>query len=176
MKTSGSPATLAQSQLKFSTKALPQTNNAAMKNIKHDPFNCCREAMGQWQCVNKLPVKGAQWQQHLYYSLPEIYNPKLFHQCHGNLLRRDWCCSYHMHSGITKLSIENCVQMMTTWHGNPSRITDPLTHWGWDKMAAVSQTTLSNTFSWVKMLEFRLKFHWSVFLRVKLTIIQHCVR
>ena len=29
-----------------------------------------------------------------------------------------------------------------------------LTHWGRDKMAAVSQTTLSNTFSWMKMLEF----------------------
>ena len=30
-------------------------------------------------------------------------------------------------------------------------------------MAAVSQTTLSNTFSWMKKLEFRLKFHWSLF-------------
>ena len=33
-----------------------------------------------------------------------------------------------------------------------------LTHWGRDKMAAVSQTTLSNAFSWMKMLEFRLRF------------------
>ena len=33
-----------------------------------------------------------------------------------------------------------------------------LTHWGQDKMAAVSQTTLSNAFSWMKMLEFRLRF------------------
>ena len=41
-----------------------------------------------------------------------------------------------------------------------------LTHWGRAKMAAVSQTTLSNAFSWMKMLEFRLKFHWSLFLRV----------
>ena len=36
-----------------------------------------------------------------------------------------------------------------------------LTHWGRHKMAAVSQTTLSNAFSWMKMLEFRLRFHWS---------------
>ena len=36
-----------------------------------------------------------------------------------------------------------------------------LTHWGRDKMASVSQTILSNAFSWMKMLEFRLKFHWS---------------
>ena len=48
-----------------------------------------------------------------------------------------------------------------------------LTHWGRDKMDAISQTTLSNAFSWMKILEFRLKFHWSLFLRVLLTIFQH---
>ena len=47
-----------------------------------------------------------------------------------------------------------------------------LTHWGRDKMAAVSQTTFSNAFSWLKILEFRLRFHWSLFLRVQLTIIR----
>ena len=51
-----------------------------------------------------------------------------------------------------------------------------LTHWGRDKMAVVSQTTLSNAFSWMKMLEFRLRFLWSLFLRVQLTIIQHWFR
>ena len=45
-----------------------------------------------------------------------------------------------------------------------------LTHWGRDKMAAVSQIMFSNAFSWMKMFEFRLKFHWSLFLRVQLTI------
>ena len=50
------------------------------------------------------------------------------------------------------------------------------THWGRDKMAAVSQTTLSNAFSWMKMLEFRLRFHWNLFLRVQLTIFQHWFR
>ena len=51
-----------------------------------------------------------------------------------------------------------------------------LTHWGRVKMDAVSQTTLSNAFSWMKMLEFRLRFHWSLFLRVQLTIFQHWFR
>ena len=51
-----------------------------------------------------------------------------------------------------------------------------LTHWGRDKMAAVSQTTFSNAFSWMKMFEFRLKFDWSVFPRVQLTIFQHWFR
>ena len=45
-----------------------------------------------------------------------------------------------------------------------------LTHWGRDKMAAISQTTLSIALSWIKMLELRLNFHWSLFLRVQLTI------
>ena len=51
-----------------------------------------------------------------------------------------------------------------------------LTHWGRDKMAAVSQTTFSNAFSWMKIFEFRLKFHWSLFLRVQSTIFQHWFR
>ena len=51
-----------------------------------------------------------------------------------------------------------------------------LTHWDRDKMAAISQTILSNAFSWMKMLEFQLKFHWSLFLRVQLTIFQHWFR
>ena len=48
-----------------------------------------------------------------------------------------------------------------------------LTHWGRDKMAAFSQATISNAFSWMKILEFRLKIHWSLFLRVLLTIFKH---
>ena len=34
-----------------------------------------------------------------------------------------------------------------------------LTHWGQDKMDAIFQTTFSNTFSWMKMYEFQLRFH-----------------
>ena len=51
-----------------------------------------------------------------------------------------------------------------------------LTHWGWDKMAAISQTTLSNPFSWMKIFQFRIKFDWSLFLRFQLTIFQHWFR
>ena len=40
-----------------------------------------------------------------------------------------------------------------------------LTHWGRNKMAAIFQTKLSNAFSLMRMLEFRLRFHWSLFLR-----------
>ena len=51
-----------------------------------------------------------------------------------------------------------------------------LTHWGWDKMAAIFQTTFSNAFSWRKIYELWLRFHWSLFLRVQLTIFKHWFR
>ena len=50
------------------------------------------------------------------------------------------------------------------------------THWGRDNRNAIWQTTFSDAFSWMKMFEYRLKFHWSLFLMVKLTIFQHWFR
>ena len=41
-----------------------------------------------------------------------------------------------------------------------------LTLWGWDNMAAIFQTTFSDAFSWMKIYELRLIFHWALFLRV----------
>ena len=35
---------------------------------------------------------------------------------------------------------------------------------------------ISNRFSWIKMYEFRMKLHWSLFLWIKLTLIQHWFR
>ena len=43
-------------------------------------------------------------------------------------------------------------------------------------MDAMSQTTFSNAFSWMKMFEFRLKVHWSLFPTVQLTIFQQWFR
>ena len=43
-------------------------------------------------------------------------------------------------------------------------------------MAAISQTTFSSAFSWMKMFNFRSKFHWSLFLRVWLTNIPSLVQ
>ena len=48
-----------------------------------------------------------------------------------------------------------------------------LAYWSWDKMAAISQTMFANAFFWMKMQEFRLKFHGSLILKVQLTILQH---
>ena len=62
------------------------------------------------------------------------------------------------------------------WHYTPRLPGASLTHWGRDKMAAISQKTFSNAISWMKMCEFRLRFHWSLSLRVQLTIFQHWFR
>ena len=51
-----------------------------------------------------------------------------------------------------------------------------LTHWGRDKIDAILQTTFSKTISWMTMFKFPLKFHWSLFLKVQLTIFQHWFR
>ena len=47
-----------------------------------------------------------------------------------------------------------------------------LTHLPLDKMAAISQTIFSDAFWWIKSFIFWLKFHWSLLLRVQLTITQ----
>ena len=77
---------------------------------------------------------------------------------------------------------------MSLWNGSQSHLTVAcqltaqiqetrrLTHWGWDEMNNISQTTFSNVFSSMKIFEFRLKFHWSLFPRVQLTIFQHWFR
>ena len=52
---------------------------------------------------------------------------------------------------------------LVIYHCNVDR-KSVLTHWGRDKMAAIFQTMFSNGFSWIKMHEFRLTFHWSLFL------------
>ena len=67
----------------------------------------------------------------------------------------------------------NYTKKLPPWDLPFPRKAAALTHWGRDKMASISQTTLSNVFSWMKMLEFLLKFHRSLFLRVQLTIFQH---
>ena len=51
-----------------------------------------------------------------------------------------------------------------------------LTHLPLNKMASISQTIFSNAFSWMKSFVFWFKFHWNLFLRVQLTIIQHWFR
>ena len=55
-------------------------------------------------------------------------------------------------------------------------ISTALTHLPLDKMAAFSQAIFSDAFSRMKSCFFWLKFHWSLFLGVQLTITQHWFR
>ena len=90
------------------------------------------------------------------------------HQATSHYLSQCWPRSMSP-NGVTRPQwVNGC---MLSYHSG-------LFHWHWDrdKMATISQTTLSNAFSWMKMLEFQLKFHWSLFLRVQLTIFQHWFR
>ena len=48
---------------------------------------------------------------------------------------------------------------------------DALTHWGLNNSAAIFQTIFSNRFSWMKMYQFQMIFHWSLFPRVQYTSI-----
>ena len=63
--------------------------------------------------------------------------------------------------GMVSLSAHPCPNFSSTLR---------LTHWGGDKMAAISQTMFSKAFYWMTMCEFCLWFHWSLFLRVQLKI------
>ena len=67
----------------------------------------------------------------------------------------------------TRVTVTNCASMKRGLS---------LTHWGRDEMNNISQTTFSNVFSSMKMFEFRLKFHWSLFPRIQLTIFHHWFR
>ena len=70
-----------------------------------------------------------------------------------NVLKRWW-----MITMITTLAMTTTLLMMVAL-----KIMMMLAHWGRDKMDAISQTTFSNAFSWMKMHEFRLTFHLSLF-------------
>ena len=58
----------------------------------------------------------------------------------------------------------------------PIHVYSLLTHWGWDKMAAILEMTFSSTCPGMKNSEFEIKFRWNMFPRVQLTILQHWSR
>ena len=46
----------------------------------------------------------------------------------------------------------------------------------WTKWPLLRQTTISDAFSWMKMVEFRFDFHWKLFPGVQLLMLQHWFR
>ena len=51
-----------------------------------------------------------------------------------------------------------------------------LTHWGWDKMDTIFQVTYWSGYSWMKIYEFWLTFHWILLPGGQLTLCQHWFR
>ena len=74
---------------------------------------------------------------------------------------------FHHTEGVRGISQRQCHMICIVSHHVS------LTLWGRDNMAKISQEAFPNTFSWMKMYEFRFKSHWSWFLRVKSTIFEH---
>ena len=114
------------------------------------------------------------WRIYVY----KIYSPKYVTSMYYELMYKIlfhveiWCFQtfaewYDIMHGIWKKII------LTKICGNVYNYTcnrslcKPLTHLPLDKMAAISQTTFSNAFSWIKIYEFRLKLHWSLLIRVQ---------
>ena len=101
-----------------------------------------------------------------------VFSPLKNFACKGSMII--FSCLYDPTYG--KLCHASCDDLTTKLaHKSLARL-QALTHWGRDIMAAISQTTFSSTFSWMKMFEFQLKFHWSLFLKVKWTKFQHWFR
>ena len=118
-----------------------------------------------------------EWNRHIQEGRREIWtieNHSCCKQDYWEQKRERTLGSISLWSRMAWLEIHKNTHF-SVWEFLGSRFIDGLTHWGRDKMAAVSQT-LSNAFSWMKISEFRLRFHWSLFLRVQLTIIQHWFR
>ena len=114
-------------------------------------------------------------------------------QQQGRLTKpQGWLFEYHNNKGCNHLympkSLTNC-----TWKG-ACGLCVPDFYWqkhlgywssmmSWcvlnssplNKMAALSQKIFSDAFLWMKSFAFWLIFHWSLFLRVQLTITQHCL-
>ena len=86
-----------------------------------------------------------------------------------------WCCAQGCIAMTTR-----CISNLSSWKGSISEGQGwyhwCVTHLPLGKMAAILKTTFSSAFSWMKMWEFRFKFHWNLFLRVQLTLRQHWFR
>ena len=88
----------------------------------------------------------------------------------------------HRTSGPQRGSIflyhKNCIQWnRANFLSNQGWSVSVVFNWpSLDKMAAISQTIFSNAFWWLKSFVFSFKFHWSLLLKVGLTIIKHWFR
>ena len=97
------------------------------------------------------------------FSIASIITP---HELYWSML---WCGSL-----VTKINVQQCCGVIDgSWYLNRcSRNSSP----PWIKWPPIWQTIFSDAFSWMKSFLFWLKFHWSLFVRIQLTISQYWFR
>ena len=100
------------------------------------------------------------------------YNPRNYEKYNRNT---EWLRDRVSHWWLTSRGLSDWPYRITT-QCSCYPVQKRLTYWGRDEMNNISQTTFSNVFCSMKMFESRLKFHWSLFPRVQLTIYQHWFR
>ena len=134
-----------------------------------------------WQTIIKyLSTLAIHTAQILYWLAAEwswYQNTRSHNACYSNMLLPINSNLPHLFfflcDNIFKCFV-NAWIAQTTWPIHTSYLQQTiwiwLTHWVRDKMDAISQTEFWIPFSRMKMFEFRLKFNWSLFLRVQLTI------
>ena len=76
--------------------------------------------------------------------------------------------SSYLHNGNSYTGKTTSLYWIRTQKGWENIVSSTL--WGLDQMAAIFWMTYSKAFSWMKMYEFHLKYHWNLFLRFELTI------
>ena len=148
----------------FRTNLQWNLNRISFIFIQENVFeNVCKMASisSRSQCFNILCLFYGKWDIRFYLTCSQLWTcvPESRYQEQGQV--------------ITSYSVCRVLSLVPALGTCSRQISPQLTHWGRDSMAAISQTTHSNPFSWMKIFEFRLKFDWSLFPRVKLTIFQH---
>ena len=88
------------------------------------------------------------------------------------------CSHYNNHKYLKNIS--TCyIEYISIYKWNICRDGVLFMSWlisSWTKWLPVRQTTFSNAFAWIEMIEFRFKCHWNLFPGVQLTISQHWFR
>ena len=180
-------------------RARGQSNDLNIEILASNLFNCHKEV------INAPPVPSISRCIHIVYRHKNVWEyqwSNFIHNCMSTFLHYVHCkdalldCSApggercesltwvdeiilsffnhdHDHRETTNWLTLAALAVMVT---GPTFCWLKLTYWGRYKMALVFQTTFSNVFFFMKMHEFRLRFHWSLFLRVQLTIFQHWFR
>ena len=143
---------------------------------------CCQKQVSQAGIFNCIPQYSV-WCNYL--SMPEIPAYLLWQQS-PNIKEHTWtpvCCLRlnikmvsHQHRNSHYKDTKFLLPSYDMLIPMPEKMVFVLTQWGRDKMDAIWQRTFSNAFSWMKMFEFQLKFHWSLFPRVQFTILQQWIR